>query len=50
MATSNFQQVLMDSKSVLFARSPKLPMPVQPATKGYDTPYLRRRMYSRLRG
>lgn len=49
MVTSNFQQALLDTKSALFARSPKLPLPTQPAAKGYDTPYLRRRMHSRMK-
>ena len=56
MITMNFQQALQGVGSELFAITPKLPLPksgLLPLIQGkvgYDTPYLRRRMRSRLRG
>ena len=56
MITMNFQQALRGVGSELFAVTPKLPLPklgTLPRMEGkvmMDTPYLRRRMRSRLRG
>lgn len=56
MITMNFQQALQGVGSELFAVAPKLPLPksgslsLNEGKVGYDTPYLRRRMRSRLRG
>lgn len=49
MMTSSTQQALADTKSSLFARTPKLPLPTLHPVRGYDTPYLRRRQHSRAR-
>lgn len=50
MATSIFQQALVVVKTETVVPVPKLPLPTPMETKGYSTPYLRRRMHSRLRG
>lgn len=56
MITMNFQQVLQGVGTDFFAITPKMPLPKSgslPLNEGkdcYDTPYLRRRMRSRLRG
>lgn len=50
MLTMGFQQVLQGVKSELCAAVVKLPLPRCEAGKGFDTPYLRRRMRRRLRG
>lgn len=51
MIKNHFQQVLvMVMKSELFVQTPKLELPILSLNKGYDTPYLRRRKHSRLRG
>lgn len=50
MRTKVFQRVLQNVESGLFATTNRLPLPKGEEGKGYDTPYLRRRMQSRLRG
>ncbi|MBR4041463.1 MAG: hypothetical protein IKJ09_04085 [Bacteroidaceae bacterium] len=50
MMTVIFQQALVDSKSVLLVHASRLSLPTLPPSKGYDTPYLRRRMHRRMRG
>ena len=50
MTTIIFQQALVEAKSVLLVRTTKLSVPTLPTSKGYDTPYLRRRMHRRMRG
>ena len=50
MMTIIFQQALVEAKSVLLVRTTRLSLPTLPPSKGYDTPYLRRRKQSRTRG
>ena len=50
MITMNFQQALQLTKSELFVLAPKLALPKVEEKGRFDTPYLRRRMRSRLRG
>lgn len=50
MITMSFHQALIEIKSQFLNCSPKLTLPKVEARKVYDTPYLRRRMQSRLRG
>lgn len=50
MMTISFQQALVGAKSVLLVRITKLPLPTLPPISGFDTPYLRRRMHTRMRG
>ena len=50
MITNIFQQALVavKARTVVCVHKLSLPAPMHP--KGYSTPYLRRRMYGRLRG
>ena len=50
MGAMSFQQALIEFKPVSLVRMPKLTLPKVEPQKGYDTPYLRRRMQGRLRG
>ena len=50
MTTIIFQQALVEAKSVLLVRTTRLSLPTLPPSKGYDTPYLGRRMHRRMRG
>jgi len=50
MMTKNFQQALQAVKSELLSLTPRLPLPKAEVKRGFDTPYLRRRMHGRLRG
>ena len=56
MITMNFHQVLHESGSKLLVSTTKLPLPELKwetrlnGGEGFETPYLRRRMRSRLRG
>lgn len=50
MMKNQFQHVLVVVvRSELFVQTGQLSLPVLRIVKGYDTPYLRRRMHSRLR-
>lgn len=50
MKTNIFQHALVEVRveAIVCVRKFSLPIPMTP--KGYSTPYLRRRMYGRLRG
>ena len=50
MATRIFQQAMAVVKTETMIPASKLPLPTPMGIKGYSTPYLRRRMHSRLRG
>ena len=50
MGAMSFQQALNELKSESLVHVSKLSLPKVEPKKGYDTPYLRRRMQSRLRG
>lgn len=45
-----FQQALVEAKSVLVIHATRMTLPILPPAKGYDTPYLRRRMQRHKRG
>ena len=50
MITNIFQQALVVVKADTVVCVRRFPLPASVSSKGYSTPYLRRRMYGRLRG
>lgn len=50
MLTKNFQQVLVEVTSGMFARMTRLELPKVDSGRTYETPFLRRRQRRRMGG